>query len=349
MASAGALQNTVRFLPDHPEYCLIQLSHPGFPTMPAATDAPHKTMMESGLSTQSGTYDIESGRQALAALIERYCVQDGPNPTPIAGLSLFRASTTSTPICSVYRSVLAVAAQGSKLLSLADETFRYDSRHYLITSVDLPVMGQITEASPERPYLCVVIDMDARRIAELSGAMQLQPQPHGAGLLGLGVSPLTRDVLDAVLRLACLLERPEDIPVLAPLYEQELLYHLLKGEQGARLRSIAAIDGQARRTARAIEWIKGNFDQPLSIDALAEAANMSKSTLHHHFKALTAMSPLQYQKQLRLQEARRMLLTEPIDAATVARRVGYESASQFSREYRRLFGAPPVRDVARLR
>jgi len=160
---------------------------------------------------------------------------------------------------------------------------------------------------------------------------------------------LTGTVMDALLRIVRLLDTPDDIPVLAPLYEQELLYRLLTGEQGLRLRSIAAADSQGHRTARAIDWIKDNFDQPLSIDALAEAANMSKSSLHHHFKALTAMSPLQYQKQLRLQEARKMMLTEALDAATVARRVGYESPSQFSREYRRLFGAPPLRDIARMR
>jgi AraC-like DNA-binding protein len=306
-------------------------------------------MIQSGPSTRSPSFRLDAARVALADLIERYCTSDGPNQTPIPGLSLFRASSTSTPICAIYRSILAIAAQGTKRLSVADEKFQYDGRHYLITSVDLPVMGQITEASPERPYLCAVFDMDARKIGELAGTMQLPPPPPGSGSLGLGVSPLTGTVMDALLRIVRLLDTPEDIPVLAPLYEQELLYRLLTGEQGLRLRSIAAADSQGHRTARAIEWIKDNFDQPLSIDALAEAANMSKSSLHHHFKALTAMSPLQYQKQLRLQEARKMMLTEALDAATVARRVGYESPSQFSREYRRLFGAPPLRDIARMR
>lgn len=265
------------------------------------------------------------------------------------GLSLFRASSTSTPICAVYRSVLAVAVQGSKRLALADESFEYDSRHYLITSVDLPVMGQITEASPERPYLCAVFDIDPRKVAELSSTLRLAPPSAGNDPLGLGVSALTLPVMEALLRLARLLDSPHDIPVLAPLHERELLYRLLSGEQGPRLRAIAAADSQSHRTARAIAWIKENFDQPLSIDALADTANMSKSSLHHHFKSLTAMSPLQYQKQIRLQEARKLMLLESIDAATVARRVGYESPSQFSREYRRLFGAPPLRDVARMR
>ena len=306
-------------------------------------------MTESGLYHDTDPSRLDIARQRLARLIERYCTTEGPNPTPIPGLDLYRASSTSTAICAIYRSVLAVAAQGSKHLSLGEETFQYDSRHYLITSVDLPVMGQIVEASPERPYLCAVFEMDARRIAELAGSVPSDGPASAGSLLGLGVSPLTPPVMDAVLRLVGLLETPQDIPVLAPLYWQALLYRLLTGAQGARLRSIAAADSQGHRTARAIEWIKGNFDQPLSIDALAETANMSKSSLHHHFKALTAMSPLQYQKQLRLQEARKIMLTEAVDAATVARRVGYESPSQYSREYRRLFGAPPLRDVARMR
>lgn len=306
-------------------------------------------MTGSGPSTPAISPAIESARAALATLIERYCTADGPMPTAVPGLTLFRASSTSMPICAVYKAVLAIAAQGSKRISLADETFQYDSRHYLITSVDLPVMGQIIEASPEQPYLCAVFDLDPRKIADLAGSMQLPTRAAGNGRLGLGISQLSLPVMDALLRLVRLLDTPADIPILAPLYERELFYRLLTDTQGERLLAIAAGDSHCHRTARAIEWIKDNFDQPLSIDALAEAANMSKSSLHHHFKALTAMSPLQYQKQIRLQEARKLMLTEPIDAATVARRVGYESPSQFSREYRRLFGAPPLRDVARRR
>ena len=306
-------------------------------------------MTDSGFPPPAEAAALDAARQALADIIERYCTEDGPVATPVPGLSLFRASSTSTPICAVYRSVLAVAVQGSKRLVLADERFQYDSRHYLITSVDLPVMGQITEATPEKPYLCAVFDMDAHKIADLAGTLQIAPSSPGNGQLGLGVSALTLPVMDALLRLARLLDAPRDIPVLAPLHERELLYRLLTGEQGLRLRAIAAADSQSHRTARAVAWIKENFDQPLSIDALADAANMSKSSLHQHFKALTAMSPLQYQKQIRLQEARKLMLLEALDAASVARRVGYESPSQFSREYRRLFGAPPLRDVARMR
>lgn len=285
----------------------------------------------------------------LAAIIERYCATDGPHPTAIPGLSFYRTSSASGPVCGIYRSVLAVVAQGTKRLALAHETYEYDRSRYLVTSVDLPVMGQVTEASPEQPFLCLVLDLDARKIGELIGAMALSTQPPETVARGMAVAPLTGEILDPVLRLARLAESPRDIPVLAPLIERELLYRLLLGTQGERLRSIGMADGHGHRVARAIDWLKANFDQPLSIDALAGAVNMSKSSLHHHFKALTAMSPLQYQKQIRLQEARRLLIAEAIDASVAARRVGYDSPSQFSREYRRLFGMPPVKDAVRFR
>ncbi len=299
-----------------------------------------------------GTDDHEALTQRqreLAAIIERYCGGDGLYATAIAGLAFYRTSSASGPVCGVYKSVLAVVAQGAKRVALADETYEYDGNRYLVTSVDLPVMGQVTEASPEQPFLCLVLDLDARKIGELIGDMALSRQPAETVARGMAVAPLTGEILDPVLRLARLIESPRDIPVLAPLIERELLYRLLTGEQGERLRNIVVAGSHGHRIARAIDWLKANYDQPLSIDALAGAVNMSKSSLHHHFKALTAMSPLQYQKQIRLQEARRLLLTESLDASVAARRVGYDSPSQFSREYRRLFGMPPVKDVVRFR
>lgn len=288
-------------------------------------------------------------QRELAALIERYCGGvDGLRETPVPRLSFFRTTTLNGPMCGVYRSVLAVIPQGAKRVILGEEAFEYDSEHYLLTSVDLPVIGQVTQASPERPYLCAVLDMDLHQVGEMMG--ELAGAPVASPLArGMGVSRLDGALADAVLRLAQLVEAPRDIPVLAPLAEREILYRLLQGEQGARLRHTQLTDSQGHRVARAIGWLKDNFHRPLSIDDLAERVNMSASSLHHHFKAMTAMSPLQYQKHIRLQEARRLLLAAPLDAATVARRVGYESPSQFSREYRRLFGAPPVQDAARLR
>lgn len=305
------------------------------------------------MNTRDHTADHASASEwrqvELAALIERYCgYVDNLHETPVPRLSFYRTTTTHGPMCGVYRSVLAVMPQGAKRVILGDEAYVYDKQHYLLTSVDLPVMAQVVEASPERPLLCAVLDIDLRQVGELLGDLA-QRAPAAPLPRGMGVSRLDEGLAEAMLRLARLVEAPRDIPVLAPLAEREILYRLLVGEQGARLRHTLLADSQGHRVARAIGWVKDNFHQPLSIDALADRVNMSTSSLHHHFKALTAMSPLQYQKHIRLQEARRLLLAEPVDAATVARRVGYESPSQFSREYNRLFGAPPLRDITSLR
>lgn len=305
--------------------------------------------------TDSGDLGVTSSggalarQRALGEIIERYCGEDGTYETPVPGLTFHRTSSTSVPVCGVYRSVLALMPQGSKQVTLAGETYRYDRQHYLVTSVDLPVVAQVTAASPAQPLLCFILDLDSRKIGDLISSMDTAGAYPGAPSRGMAVSPLSLEIAEPALRLARLIDTPADIPVLAPLIERELLYRLLTGAQGARLRSLLAVDSQSQRVARAIDWLKSHYDQPLAIDHLADTANMSKSSLHHHFKALTAMSPLQYQKQLRLQEARRLMLMESMDASTVSRRVGYESPSQFSREYRRLFGAPPLKDIARLR
>lgn len=288
-------------------------------------------------------------RAELAAIIERYCAEDGNHPTPIPGLTFFRHGSPSTPACAVVRSVFALLVQGAKRVVLADEAYDYDQRHYLITSVDLPLLAQITEASPEAPYLGLALDLDARQIGELMSKIAPVSPSTATVSRGLAVSQITLDILDAALRLVRLLATPAAIPVLAPLIEQELLYHLLTGEQGGRLRDVAIKGSQSHQISRAIQWINQRYAQPMVIDELAAAVSMSKSSLHHHFKALTTMSPLQYQKTLRLQEARRLMLVEQLDAASASHRVGYESPSQFSREYRRVFGAPPLKDIAQMR
>lgn len=287
-------------------------------------------------------------QHALAALIERYCGNDGVFQTDIPRVSFYRASSTSAPVCGVYRPVLALIAQGAKRVSLGDEVYEYGEGRCLVTSVDLPVLAQVTRATRSRPILGMVLELEPRRIADLMGEMAT-PRPSAAVARGLAVEPVTPPLMDAVLRLARLLDAPQDLPVLAPLFEREVIYRLLCGPQGPRLRDIAVADSQSQRIAGAIDWLKRNYTQTLSIDQLAQTANMSKSSLHQHFKAMTAMTPLQYQKQIRLQEARRLMLIETLDAASAGHRVGYESASQFNREYRRLFGAPPMKDIARLR
>lgn len=293
--------------------------------------------------------ELARQQDELTAIIERYSGSDGLHPTPIPGLMLFRESHVGAPNCGVYRPVLALLGQGAKRVTLGDESYDYDRNHYLVAAVDLPIVAQIVDASPQRPMLGFAYDLDAHKIAQLMGELALPPATPAATARGLAVSPLTTSLLDPALRLARLLATPDDILALAPAIERELLYRLLTGEQGARLRNFAASGSHGHRIGRAIDWLKRNFHQPLSIEFLADTANMSKSSLHQHFKALTAMSPLQYQKQLRLQEARRLMLVERHDAAAAGHRVGYESPSQFSREYRRLFGAPPLQDIARLR
>ena len=291
--------------------------------------------------------ELERKRQDLAARIDRLAVGDGDHETAIAGLNLYRSSQPVPSKCGLYTSTLTLVAQGSKQVILAGERYDYDQANYLVTTIDLPVIYSVTEASPERPCLCVVWQLDPARIAEWLTA-DLPPSRTSAGR-GMSISPLSHDLLDAMLRLVRLLDTPTDIPMLAPLIERELLYRLIVSEQGARLRQIAMNGSQTQQIARAVDWLRQHYSAPLRIQELAQTVNMSVSSLHHHFKAITAMSPLQYQKLLRLQEARRLLLTEQCDAASAAHRVGYESASQFSREYSRFYGAPPLRDVVQLR
>ena len=285
----------------------------------------------------------------LAPLIERYTGQDGIHPTAVPSLFLYRYSTPSDPLCNVREPAFGIIAQGSKRVTLGDDAYVYGRAHYIVVSVDLPIVGQVTEATPEAPYLGLRIDLDIAQIGALIVEAGLTEPGNTQTGRGLFVSRVGSPLLEAVLRLLRLLENPQDIPLLAPLVLREIHYRLLVGEQGARLRQIALADSQTQRIAKAIAWLKHNYAQPLRIEAIARKLHMSSSSLRHHFKAVTAMSPLQYQKQLRLQEARRLMLSEVMDAATAGHRVGYESPSQFSREYSRLFGAPPIRDMARLR
>lgn len=287
-------------------------------------------------------------RATLAGLILRRCPADGKFVTAIPGLTLFRGSDVSAPACAIVSPVIAIIAQGAKRIVLGGETHDYDARHYLVSSVELPMYGQITAASAQAPYLGLAIDLQPLKIAELDARIAAGHRETSVAR-GLGVGLMTAAMHDAVLRLLRLLDTPQDIAVLAPLIEQELLYHVLRGPLGARLRHASTNGHRSHQVVRAINRIKSELARPLSIDELARTANMSRSSLHHHFKALTAMTPLQYQKLLRLQEARNLMLLHDEDAATAAHRVGYESASQFSREYRRLFGQSPARDIAQLR
>jgi AraC-like DNA-binding protein len=286
--------------------------------------------------------------EELTALVERYAPAPGIHASAWAPLSFFRADSPGAPVCAMYEPGLGLALKGAKQILLGQESFVHEPARFLLTSVDVPVSSQVLRASPAEPCLCLTYRLDLQRIRELLS--EIQPARAAATpSRGITLSPLSAELLDPLLRLARLLDAPQDLAALGPLIERELIYRLLTGEQGARLAQIATTGSQGHQISRAIRRLRECFDQPLRIEELAAQVNMSASSLHHHFRAMTAMSPLQYQKQLRLQEARRLLLAEQCDVATAAHRVGYESPSQFSREYSRMFGAPPLRDVMRLR
>ncbi len=290
-------------------------------------------------------------RQAeLASMVQRHAPLEGENVTCVPGLSLFRLSApTGQPVHALHRPALCLIAQGAKHLMLADELYAYDVSTYLVFAQNLPVMANVVQASKEAPYLCVALNFDPIELAQRALALApTLPFKERSGR-GLFVGSPQVALLDAVLRLVRLIDTPQDIAALAPLVVQEIIYRLLAANEGWRLAQLGQEGSHARRVARAIAWLRERYAQPLRVDELAYAAHMSTSSLHHHFKTVTNMSPLQYQKRLRLYEARRLLVAGLADAATAGHRVGYESPSQFSREYSRLFGAPPARDLRELR
>ncbi len=269
--------------------------------------------------------------------------------TAVPGLSLYRKTEPSEPLTGMYEPSVCLIAQGAKRVLLGDDTYIYDASHYLFSGLHLPVIAQVIEAGQEKPYLGLRLTFDYRTISHLMADSQLPPPRTQKTDRGMATGKLTVPLLNAFQRLVDLLDQKQDIPILSPVIQREIFYRLLVGEQGAILRQLVVTGTQSQQVARAVLWLKANFSQPLRVDELAEMAHMGTSTFHHHFRRMTALSPLQYQKQLRLQEARRMMLTEHIDAASAAFQVGYESPSQFSREYSRLYGAPPVRDIMTLR
>jgi AraC-like DNA-binding protein len=306
--------------------------------------------MNTARSSPSVEAPLRARLQELAELIDRHAPGDGIHATAIQGVCTIRMSSPSAELAhAMHRPAVCVIAQGAKRVMVHDEVYAYDASRFLVVSVDLPISAQVTEATPQAPYLCFRLDLDPGEIA----AMLLKPGMPGVAkkdnARGLYLSRTSEPMLDAVVRLLRLLDSPNDALALASLAVQEILYRLLTSDEGERLARIGQSGSHAHRVTRVISWLKTHFTEPLRIERLADEAHMSVSSLHHHFRAVTAMSPLQYQKQLRLQEARRLLLSEAVDAATAGHRVGYESPSHFSREYARLFGAPPSRDLQRLR
>ncbi|MCI0696081.1 AraC family transcriptional regulator [candidate division KSB1 bacterium] len=298
----------------------------------------------------------QASRDELVELIARALREDG-TVEPLKGLHLHRSSSPKEPLHSVWEPVFCVIAQGSKEVFLSNERYLYDPSHYLLVTAELPLVGHVFDASKERPYLSLRLELDPTLVGSVmvevgdgvfSDTGDVAPQNH-ADVRAINVSSLDAGLLDAVVRLVRLLDTPTEAPFLAPLITREIVYRLWMGEHGDRLRYIAALSGYTPHIVKAIERLHKDFDQPLRIDGIARELGMSVSGFHHHFKAVTAMSPLQFQKRLRLQEARRLMLGEGLDAASAGYRVGYDEASHFNREYKKLFGLPPIRDVERLR
>lgn len=292
---------------------------------------------------------MEFEREALARSIARWTVEEGPLDTAIPSLSLWRRDEPTEPMSGMHEPSICFAAQGAKRVLLGDDTYVYDAHQFLITSVDLPTVWQIIEASRKKPCLGLLLKLDLHEISQLIADGHLPPPRARESSRGMATGEVTLPLLTAFQRLIDLLDEPKDIPILAPIIQREITYRLLMGDQGARLRQMVSARSPGHQIAQAINWLKNHYTQPLRIDDLAARVHMSTSAFHHHFRRLTAMSPLQFQKWLRLNEARRLMLTENFNAATAAFRVGYESPSQFSREYRRFFNEPPLRDITTLR
>jgi AraC-like DNA-binding protein len=290
----------------------------------------------------------QANRDELVGRIARAIPADGRGE-PLSGLRLNRASSPTELVHGVSDPAFCVIAQGSKEVFLGDDRYQYDPMHYLLATAELPIVSHVIEASQERPYLSLSVKLDPTLVGSVMVEAGHVSSRSRANVRAINVSPLDASLLDAVVRLVRLLDTPAEAPFLMPLITREIVYRLLKGEQGNRLRHIALQGGHTHRIARAIEWLRQEFDQPLRIDDIAGELGMSVSSFHHHFKTVTAMSPLQFQKQIRLQEARRLMLGEDLDAAGAGYRVGYNDASHFNREYKRLFGLPPLRDVERQR
>jgi AraC-like DNA-binding protein len=292
---------------------------------------------------------IAMQQNELAKIIKRCAETDGVHATAIPSLVFIRDSDASVPRHGVYKPSFCIVVQGAKEVLLGQERFKYNPADYLIASVNLPVTAQVTEATPDVPYLGFILEFSASQILEVLRESEILVGPKENAKRGMFVSQMELLLLDAVIRLARLLDNPKDIPILAPLFTKEILYRVLQSPHGARLQQIAIEGSSAHQIKDVIEHITNNYDKSFRIEELAEKVNMSVSSLHRHFKEVTAMSPIQFQKELRLQEARRLLLTESVDVTDVAFRVGYESPSQFSREYSRMFGFPPRQDIKHLK
>ncbi|HGS5279846.1 TPA: AraC family transcriptional regulator N-terminal domain-containing protein [Vibrio parahaemolyticus] len=287
--------------------------------------------------------------QKLAKLIEQWTGNANQYDTPISGLRFSRWTTPTPPTSYTLNPSICLITQGRKRVLLGEESFIYDANHFLISSVELPIIANIIEASEEQPYLGLIMELDLTEISQLIVDSELAFTQSKEAQKGIAVGELSESLLDAFVRLAELLNEGQNIKILAPIIKREIFYRLLMSEQGTRLHQIVTAGSHSHQIAKAIDWLKNNFVKPLSVGDLASYTGMSKSSFYTHFRSMTSMTPLQFQKKLRLSEARRLMLTENLDAMAATFKVGYESPSQFSREYSRLFGAPPSKDIKSLR
>lgn len=283
---------------------------------------------------------------AVRRYTDAYADPDGLAQTPVPGLTTIRATSPSGLVHAIARPLVCLVLQGSKQVTIGTQTFTFEAGDSLLITADVPTVSQVTRASREAPYLSLVLDLEPAVIAELAIQMQTLPPADG---LAVRYQPTDAEVADAALRLMRLVERPEALPVLHAQRVRELHYWLLAGRHGAAIRELGWPEGNARRVARAVAVLREDFTKPLPMERLAAAAGMSPSSFYQHFRAVTSLSPLQFQKQLRLIEARRLMLADGLTASSAAFAVGYESVPQFTREYRRLFGAPPARDAEAMR
>jgi AraC-like DNA-binding protein len=286
----------------------------------------------------------------LARLIAAYAPHDGSFELRIPGLTASRSSRTNAECAHALRlPSLCIIAQGAKTVIVGEEVYEYDASRMLVFSVALPVAAQVTQASYSEPYLALRLDLDPHKIAELVLKVYPRGVPPVQERTAVYVTPIDVSIVNAATRLMECLAQPGDVELLAPLMVDEILIRLLRSPIGVRVAQMGFAESSVERVAKAISWLRANFSQPMKVEDLAELVHMSASSFHEHFKSVTSMSPLQYQKVLRLQEARRLMLSAMMDAGTAGQRVGYLSASQFSREYSRFFGSAPTRDIARLR
>lgn len=288
-------------------------------------------------------------RARLAARLLAALPEAGDHVSAVPGLSFYRRDGFCPPASALYEPGVSLVVQGHKHVVLGSQTYNYGAGHFVLTSVDLPTIAQVLGGSAAHPFLSMILKLDLDQVQEVAAEIDLKRVAARQEGTGFVIGTVAAELYDALLRLAALADTPNDIAVMGRHISREVVYRLLIGPAGAQLRQIATQGSRCHRIAKVISWLREHHAEPIRIEALAEMAAMGVSTLHHHFTAITRMSPLQYQKRIRLHEARRFLLTEPIDAATAAYRVGYESVTQFSREYRREFGNPPMRDIGLIR